>query len=77
MTTPVLPETTLDETLLLWGMLFGSIGLGYFMYGKRQKAIVPMVCGLVLMVFPYFIEGTIPLVAIGFALAVTPYFVRL
>ncbi len=70
-------ETTLDESLLLWGVLFGSIGIGYFIYGKREKVIVPMVCGLVLMVFPYFVEGTIPLVAIGVALAVTPYFVRL
>lgn len=67
----------MDESLLLWGILFGSIGIGYFMYGKREKAIVPMVCGLVLMVFPYFVEGTIALVAIGVALAVTPYFVRL
>jgi hypothetical protein len=67
----------LDESTLLWGILFGSIGLGYFIYGKREKVIVPMVCGLVLMVFPYFVEGTTTLVAIGAALAVTPYFVRL
>jgi hypothetical protein len=67
----------LDESSLLWGILFGSIGIGYFIYGKREKVIVPMVCGLVLMVFPYFIEGTTPLIAIGVALAVTPYFVRL
>ena len=67
----------MDESLLMWGMLFGSIGIGYFIYGKREKVIVPMVCGLVLMVFPYFVEGTITLVAIGVALAVTPYFVRL
>ena len=74
---PTLRETRLDESLVLWGMLFGSIGIGYFIYGKREKVIVPMVCGLVLMVFPYFVEGTITLVAIGVALAVTPYFVRL
>ena len=77
MIVPTLRETRLDESLLLWGMLFGSIGIGYFIYGKREKVIVPMVCGLVLMVFPYFVEGTITLVAIGVALAVTPYFVRL
>jgi len=74
---PALQETRLDESWLLWGMLFGSIGIGYFIYGKREKVIVPMVCGLVLMVFPYFVEGTITLIAIGVALAVTPYFVRL
>ena len=62
---------------LFWGSVFGSIGLGYFVYGKRQSAVVPLVCGLLLMVFPYFIETTWLLVLIGAALAAVPYFVRL
>jgi hypothetical protein len=61
---------------LLWGLLFGSIGLGFFIYGKRQKLVVPLVCGLVLMIFPYFISNTILLVAIGVALVAVPYFFR-
>jgi hypothetical protein len=61
---------------LLWGLLFGSIGLGFFVYGKRQKAVVPLVCGLVLIIFPYFISNTILLVAIGVALVGVPYFFR-
>jgi hypothetical protein len=65
-----------DTTSLLWGLLFGSVGLGFFIYGKRQKAVVPLVCGLVLMVFPYFISNTIVLIAIGVALMALPYFVR-
>lgn len=66
----------MDTSSLLWGLLFGSIGLGYFVYGKKQKAPVPLVCGFVLMVFPYFVSNTILLVAIGIALAVVPYFFR-
>ena len=66
-----------DETLLLWGVLFGAIGLGYFVYGKRQRRPVPLACGLGLMVFPYFVSNTILLVVVGAALAVLPYFVRL
>ena len=31
---------------LLWGVLFGSIGFGYFLYGKKQRAIAPFLCGL-------------------------------
>jgi hypothetical protein len=61
---------------LLWGLLFGSIGIGFFVYGKRQRAVVPLVCGLALMVFPYFVGNTILLVAIGVALMALPYFVR-
>jgi len=61
---------------LLWGLFFGSIGLGFFMYGKKQRATVPLVCGLGLMVFPYFVSNTALLVAIGVALVAAPYFAR-
>ncbi|MGE5320389.1 MAG: hypothetical protein ACM3KD_09430 [Hyphomicrobiaceae bacterium] len=61
---------------LVWGLLFGSAGLGFFMYGKKQHAIVPLFCGLALMVFPYFVSDTILLVAIGTGLVALPYFVR-
>lgn len=67
----------MDTSSLLWGLLFGSIGLGYFVYGRRQKAVVPLVCGLVLMVYPYFVSNTIVLVALGVALMVVPYFIRI
>ena len=67
----------MSESWLLWGLLFGSIGLGFFLYGKKQKAVVPLVCGLTLMIFPYFISNTILLVAIGVMLIVVPYFVRI
>lgn len=67
----------MDTTALLWGLLFGSFGLGYFMYGKKQKALVPLFCGMALMVFPYFVTNTIALVLIGVALVVAPFVVRL
>jgi hypothetical protein len=67
----------LSTSSILWGLLFGSVGLGFFVYGKKQKVVVPLVCGLVLMVFPYFISNTILLVAIGLALIAFPYFVRI
>jgi len=65
-----------NESWLLWGLLFGSIGLGYFIYGKRQRAVVPLVCGLALMIFPYLVSSTLLLVAIGAVLITVPYFVR-
>lgn len=65
------------QAQLLWGLLFGSIGLGYFIYGKRQRAVVPLVCGLALMLFPYFVSNAPLLVMIGAALSAIPYFLRL
>jgi hypothetical protein len=45
-------------------------------YGRKQRRVVPFVCGLALMVFPYFIPNPLLLVAIGIALIAAPYFVR-
>ena len=67
----------MNASILLWGVLFSSIGLGFFLYGKKQRAPVPLVCGLALMIYPYFVPNVIALIAIGIALAVIPYFLRL
>jgi len=61
---------------LWWGLLFGCVGLGYLVYGRRQGAAVPIVCGLALMVFPYFVPNTYVLVLIGGVLSALPYFLR-
>jgi hypothetical protein len=61
---------------IFWGMLFGAIGLGYFVYGKRQEKFAPLLCGIALMVFPYFVSSAVWLVAIGAALMAIPYFFR-
>jgi hypothetical protein len=61
---------------LLWGLLFGSIGLGFLMYGRKQRMVVPLVCGLGLMIYPYFVSNTIVLVTIGVVLIAIPYFFR-
>lgn len=67
----------MSTALLLWGVLFSAAGLAFFVYGKRQKAIVPLVCGLALMIVPYFVSSTVVLVAVGAVLVVVPYFVSL
>jgi predicted membrane protein len=66
----------LNANLVLWGILFSSFGMGFFMYGRKQKAVAPLVCGLLLMIYPYFISNTILLVLIGIVLIAIPYFVR-
>ncbi|KAB2661779.1 MAG: hypothetical protein DVB31_11985 [Verrucomicrobia bacterium] len=66
----------MNTASLLWSLLFGSIGMGFFIYGKKQGALVPLLCGLALMVFPYFVSDTILLVAIGGVLVALPFFLR-
>ena len=67
----------MNTSTLLWGLLFGSVGLGFFVYGRRQKTVVPLLTGLALMIFPYFVSNTILLVALGVTLIAIPYFVRM
>ena len=62
--------------VLLWGLLFGSIGFGFFLYGKKQKAVVPLVTGIALCVVPYFIANVYILIGVGVVLMAIPYFVR-
>jgi len=67
----------MDSTaVLLWGLLFGSIGFGFFLYGKKQKAVVPLIAGVVLCVIPYFIANVYLLVTVGVVLMAIPFFVR-
>jgi hypothetical protein len=62
---------------ILWAVLFGAIGLGFFTYGKKQRKVVPLFCGVGLFVFPYFISSAYILVLIGICLVILPYFVRI
>lgn len=67
----------MSASLLLWGVLFSSVGLGYFIYGKKQNAKVPLLCGVALMIFPYFVASTTVLIGAGAVLVALPYFVRI
>ena len=60
----------------MWGMIFGSIGVGFFIYGKKQKAFIPLFSGLGLIVAPYFISNIYILVLSGIVLIALPYFIR-
>ncbi|MEZ5987644.1 MAG: amino acid transport protein [Planctomycetota bacterium] len=67
----------MDDTQLILAMVFGAIGLGYFTYGKRQKAAVPLIAGIGLCVFPFFITNDWLMAGVGIVLMAVPYFVRL
>lgn len=67
----------MDTAQLLWGVIFGSIGFGFLIYGKKQKAAIPLATGVALCVFPYFISNVYLMVIVGMALVALPYFVRI
>jgi len=65
-----------NQSTLLLGVLFGAVGMGYFTYGRKQQAIVPLIAGVALFILPYLITNTIALFITGAGVAVIPYFIR-
>ena len=61
---------------LVWGILFGAVGGGYFVYGKKQHEPMPMLCGFALMVFPHFVSSTLMLLLVGASLMAVPFLSR-
>lgn len=70
-------STMEDSSILIWGVLFGAIGLGFFTYGRKQKAVVPLLTGIALFIFPYFMPNIYALLIVGVILVAVPYFIRL
>lgn len=66
----------MSENVLIAGVITSAIGMGYFLYGKRQQSLVPWVCGLMLLIVPFLISNVPALLAVSALLAATPYFVR-
>jgi len=58
-------------------MAFGAFGLGFLVYARKQRAVVPLIVGIALLVFSYFIPNVYMLVVVGSVLVALPYFVRI
>ena len=67
----------MDTGSLLSGIVLGSLGVGYFIYGKRQQAPIPLVCGLVLMIGPYFVSNAIVMLLLGGIVSAIPWLIRI
>jgi predicted cobalt transporter CbtA len=59
----------LDPAWLVLSVITGAIGLGLFVYGKRESRWPHAVIGLLFMVYPYFTPSTSSLVIVGAILA--------
>ena len=74
------PKDSLIGGFSLWGlmggMLFGGIGFIAFIYGKKNAEFRPMMIGILLMAYPYFVRGTFALYLVGAAFTGVLYFFR-
>ena len=60
---------------LIAGVIAGAIGMGYFIYGKRQAKLTPLLAGVLLCVYPYFTDSVLWLSVIGLALVAAPFLI--
>jgi ABC-type transport system involved in multi-copper enzyme maturation permease subunit len=67
----------MDTTLIFTGLIFGSIGMGYILYGRKQLNMMALVSGVALCVFPYFISSVWITIAVGMGLVLMPFLIRL
>ena len=49
--------------------------MAYFVYGRRQKKLVPVLAGVLLCIYPYFVDSWLWLGVIGAILLAAPFVV--
>ena len=54
-----------DPSSLFIDLIFGSIGFAFFAYGKKADRWPQLAAGLLLMVYPYFVDSAVALFCIG------------
>jgi len=60
---------------LVIGIITGALGMGYIVYGRRQTKFVPLVAGIFLCAYPYFIDSVLWLCVVGALLLAAPFVV--
>jgi len=66
----------MTSSSILLNVVFGIIGAGYMYSGKRKENLRLIVCGLILGVFPYFVEQTWLILLVGAVVTAFPIIFR-
>ena len=62
-------------TTIVIGILTGALGVAYIVYGRRQTKFVPLIAGLLLCTYSYFIDSVLWLCVVGALLLAAPFFI--
>lgn len=66
--------------LTMWGalasLLFSGIGLFYFKRGRYLNDTNKTVCGVAMLLYPYFVTNALYITLIGLALMAAPYIIE-
>ena len=58
-----------DPGSLLASLLVSSVGFVLLVYGRRMSRLPHGLAGLVMLIFPYFVPGVFPVLALGAVIA--------
>jgi hypothetical protein len=48
-----------NANFLFASLIWGSVGMGYFIYGKKQSSWAPMIGGVLMMAASYFVGSAL------------------
>jgi len=57
------------------GIITGALGVAYIVYGKRQTKFVPLIAGVLLCGYSYFIDSWVWLCVVGALLLAAPFII--
>ena len=60
---------------LVVGIVTGALGVAYIAYGRRQTKFAPLISGVFLCAYPYFIDSLVWLCVVGALLLAVPFFI--
>jgi hypothetical protein len=64
----------LNTNFLFASLIWGSIGVGYWVYGKRQRSIPAMLGGIAMIAVSYFVGSWVWMSLLCLGVAVGVYF---
>jgi hypothetical protein len=48
-----------SPSFLFASLIWGTVGFGYFIYGKKQSSWIPMTGGIIMILLSYFAPGAL------------------
>ena len=63
----------ITASFLFASLFWGSVGVGYFIYGKRQQSMIAMAGGILMIIASYLIGSALIMSLVSVAIIVAVY----
>lgn len=62
-----------SANFLFASLIWGSVGVGYFIYGKKQSSLLPMIGGVLMIAVSYLVASALLMSLIGIGIILALY----